>query len=129
MLTNPTTNEEGISEIPPTDLVEYNHRDTVTVDDKVIPGFTAKYYKKDVGPHEVTMGVYRDASGSFAYRSWGIYGAENCCRFHQVMTPEGKWSRSIPGGPEFRVLEEGDKVVGLAVATPDGERTFDCPTE
>ena len=79
MQTNSTTNEEGISEIPPTNLAEYNHRDTVTIDDKVIPGFTAKYYKKDVGPHEVTMGVYRDASGAFASTS-GIWPLSVRCR-------------------------------------------------
>lgn len=118
--------EEGISPTPPTGLTEYNHRDSVTINGKVIPGFTSKYFKKDVGPHEVTMGVYTDGKGALAYRSWGIYGAENCCRFHQVMTPLGEWSASIPGGPMFRVIEKENIVVGLAIKTPEGERIFDC---
>lgn len=110
--------EKGITDTPPTDLVFYIENSHVTLEGVHVPGVVAKHYKKFVGPHHISMGVYESNTHGFLFRVWGVpESAGVCCRYHQIFV-SGAWGRAIAGPPRIEV--EKTDVDGTILILWDG---------
>lgn len=116
--------EVGITDQAPEGLECYREKNEVLIDGVMIPGLVASYFKKYIGPHTITMGVYRTRAGKNIFRSWGVMEDERCCRFHQIADSNGVWLPSIPGSPSVAPYNEGGKVLGLQIEVSGTLRIF-----
>jgi hypothetical protein len=94
--------EEGISRTPPTNLIEYSRSDRVILESEYVPGISVLHYRRYIGPHHISMGVYTSREHGLLFRVWGVPESLGvCCRYHQIFD-EG-WGETLDGQPKIEI--------------------------
>lgn len=107
--------------------------EAITIRGMVVPGLRGEFYRrniaKDAESGVESIGIYA-LNGEDAFAAWG--NAERSeYAFHSVRSADGSWGPPQEGSPDIRVMNDGERVIGLIVTTgaPSNRQKLSDPAE